>query len=90
MVLRIDASSDGHRTVLRLSGTLHAEQLPQLEAEIAAVKEDLTLDLGDLRLIDRESVSFLAASEARGVRLRHCPRYICHWIARARGEADGR
>jgi ABC-type transporter Mla MlaB component len=88
MVLRIEASSEGHLTVLRLSGTLHSEQLPQLEAEMATVKEELALDLEEVKLIDRDSVSFLAAWEARGVRLRHCPRYIRNWIVRARGQAD--
>jgi hypothetical protein len=33
-----------------------------------------------VRLVDREAVRFLAACEARGIQLKHCPSYVREWI----------
>jgi predicted metal-binding protein len=52
------------------------QKLIEAEADLAAI----TLDLQEVRLVDREAVRFLAACEARGVKLRNCPPYIREWI----------
>ena len=44
----------------------------------------LTLDLDEVRLVDRESVRFLASCEARGIQLKNCPFYIREWIETGR------
>lgn len=49
-----------------------------LEAEGEA--RDLLLDLEEVRLVDREAVRFLAACEARGIKLKNCPSYIREWM----------
>jgi predicted metal-binding protein len=58
--------------------------VPELEKLIKAEDEAdvITLDLQEVRLVDRETVKFLAACEARGIKLRYCPPYIREWIER--------
>jgi anti-anti-sigma regulatory factor len=81
-VLKIRRSEDSGPAVFALSGRIEETRVPELqklieaEAEVAAV----TLDLQEVRLVDREAVRFLAACEARGVKLRNCPPYIREWI----------
>jgi hypothetical protein len=45
----------------------------------------IVLDLKDVRLVDREAVSFFVWCEARGIRLDNCPAYVRESI---RHEAD--
>jgi hypothetical protein len=52
------------------------QKLFEAEAELA----DITLDLEEVRLVDREAVRFLAACEARGIKLKNCSSYIREWI----------
>jgi hypothetical protein len=47
----------------------------------------LTLDLKELKLVDRDAVvTFLAQCEAAGATLENCSAYIREWIARERAE----
>jgi hypothetical protein len=68
--------------VFALSGRIeeiHISELQQLfQAEPEAA--DITLDLEEVKLVDREAVKFLAACKARGIRLKQCPSYIREWI----------
>jgi hypothetical protein len=45
----------------------------------------VTLDLAELKLVDSGAVEFLAACEAKGIKLENCPAYIREWINRERG-----
>jgi hypothetical protein len=45
-------------------------------------RRGLTLDLGQVKLVDLDAVRFLARSEAAGAMLENCPGYIREWIAR--------
>lgn len=38
------------------------------------------LDLKELRLVDRDVVSFFASCELKGVNIANCPAYIREWI----------
>ena len=44
----------------------------------------IALDMTDVKLVDRNAVTFLAQCETRGIRLLHCPAYVREWIERAR------
>jgi hypothetical protein len=70
------------------SGRIEAEHLPELRRLIEG--EDgqrlLTLDLRELKLVDRDAVTFLAQCEAAGATLENCSAYIREWIARERAE----
>jgi len=50
----------------------------------ASAGRNLVLDLGNVKLVDRGAVRFLARHEARGTTLRNCPGYIREWILRER------
>jgi hypothetical protein len=65
-----------------LSGRLDQEHLSELRALLEAEGNvgEVTLDLDEVRLVDRESVRFLASCEARGIELKNCPLYIREWI----------
>lgn len=82
MVLRIESVSDGRVMILRLSGRLQAEHVEQLKEQIERSTMGVILDLGDVRLIDRDVVRFLGICEANGVQLSQCSPYIRDWINR--------
>lgn len=80
----IQILEDGEVVVFRVSGRLEREQLAELEQVVAsrAACPKVELDLGGVKIVDRDAVSFLAQRERNGVRLRNCPGYIREWIAK--------
>ena len=80
MTLKIETVSDGQTATLRISGQLDQDHMAELEAELRRYRPRLVFDLTEATLVDRAVVLFLAAREAEGVELRHCPRYIRQWI----------
>lgn len=72
-----------------LSGRIQEEHLPELqkllEVETQAKSTAITLDLVDVRLVDREAIRFLATCEAQGIMLKNCPSYVREWIETGRG-----
>lgn len=84
MTLRIDKVSDGRLAILRLSGRLESQQLGELKAYMKGITESVTIDLSQVKLVDRDAVCFLAACEAAGVELSQCSPYIREWINRER------
>ena len=84
MTLRIDRSSDGPNTTLRLTGRIKAEHLPDLEVQIQDCGQQVVVDLEEVDLVDIEVVRFLGVCEKRGVKLVNCSPYIREWIERER------
>ena len=84
-MLRIQREENG-QIVLRVSGRLDAEDLPELKTLIHLEQDgrQIVLELGELRLVDRETVRFLEQCDSDGIELRNCSGYICEWIARQR------
>jgi hypothetical protein len=71
--------------VFNLSGEMDAEHAARLEELIGEVSDgSILLDLGEVSLVARDAVRFLARAEARGVRIEHCPEYVRSWIAAER------
>jgi anti-anti-sigma regulatory factor len=81
-VLKIRRSEVGGRAILALSGQIDAKGLPELQALIPfdGHHKNITLDLEEVRLVDREAVGYLAACETIGVELRNCPAYVRKWL----------
>jgi hypothetical protein len=81
-MLKIRRSEQEGITIFALSGRIEENEVPELgrlfnnEGEGAKV----ALDLEEVRLVDRQAVRFLAACEARGIRLKNCPSYVREWI----------
>jgi hypothetical protein len=85
MTTRIERSEGADTVVLAISGRLGVEDLDELRRLLAAEGREgrLVLDLGEVTLLDRDVVVFLAACVGRGIRLTQAPEYIRKWIATA-------
>ena len=84
MTLRIERSSDRGHTTIRLIGRMRVEHVAEVQKEIEASSQAVTLDLEDVTLVDVEVVRFLGACETRGIELRNSSPYISDWIAKER------
>jgi anti-anti-sigma regulatory factor len=81
-MLRIRRLEREGLTIFSLSGRIGEQHMSELRELLEAEGEarDLLLDLEEVRLVDREAVRFLAACEARGIKLKNCPSYIREWM----------
>ena len=86
-MLRIQRSVEHDQVVLALSGRIEAEDVAELRRLFRSEADDhnLVLDLGDVRLVNRDAVKFLEECETNGAKLRNCPAYVREWIAKERG-----
>ncbi|HEY2819896.1 MAG TPA: hypothetical protein VGJ06_02545 [Candidatus Acidoferrum sp.] len=82
MTLRIEQNSRRGRTVLKLIGQIHSEDLEDFKAQTLDAGPGVAFDLDELTLVDVGVVRYLAECEARGVDLLNCPPYIREWIKR--------
>ena len=81
MTYRIRRLEGPDGVVFGLSGEMDAEHAARLEDLIReAPHGSIVLDLGEVTLVARAAVGFLARAEARGIRIAHCPDYVRSWI----------
>jgi len=85
-MLRIARSQVGEFAVFALSGRIEEQDVAELQKLFDAEPQmaGITLDLKEVRLVDRQVVRFLAACETQGVSLRNCPPYVREWIETGR------
>ena len=83
-MLKIQRAAQGAVVVFTLSGRIQGTDVTELQRlfDLEANKQHITVDLHEVKLVDREAVRFLARCEAEGITLGHCPAYIRTWIAR--------
>jgi hypothetical protein len=87
MACRIDRlPAEGDFVVLRISGRITRDDVAVLRAAIEQERGAFVIDLAEVGLVDRDTVTLLAFYEARGIELRNCPGYIREWVDR---EGDG-
>lgn len=81
-MLRIRRSEVAGFAVLALSGRIGEQDVAELQKLLDAEPQmaGITLDLEEVRLVDRQVVRFLAACETQGIRLKNCPPYVREWI----------
>lgn len=83
-MLKIRRSEDEDKgsTIFALSGRIEEKDVSEIQKlfEAEAQAADITLDLEEVKLVDRGAVRYLAACEARGIKLENCPSYIREWI----------
>ena len=84
-MLIIQREANGE-VVLRISGRLDAEDLPELKELIQSEESGrrVVLELRELMLVDQEAVRFLEQCDSNGIELQNCAPYICGWIERQR------
>src|SRR6516165_727566 len=82
MTLKVERSAEDGLVVFTLCGRIQVEHLPELQRLLASEATDysVVLDLGEVRLVDRETVKFLKQCEVDGARLKNCPAYVREWI----------
>jgi len=87
-MLKIELSVHDGNVRIVLSGRIEREQLAELQRLIDedAPHKLVTLDLEDVRLVDREAIGFLARCEGVGIRLENCSTYVREWISREEDE----
>jgi anti-anti-sigma regulatory factor len=83
MSFRIERSSEGKDTILRLSGRMRAGDLESLRKELGN-EPRLILDLTGVSVVDVAIVRFLNVCESRGLRIENGPSYIKEWMRRER------
>lgn len=86
MVLRIERVEGRDSVVILLSGRIELQHVAELEAQFAAQSQRITLDLKEVRLVDREVVDTLARWDAEGITLENCPAYVREWIAKVQSQ----
>jgi hypothetical protein len=59
-----------------------AEQVAELMELFDRDYRNIILDLRDVRLADRDAVTFLRVCEADGMKLENCPAYVREWMDR--------
>ena len=67
---------------LFISGHLQEVHINIIDDLLMKETDPVALDLGEVTLVDREVVRFLASLDARGVGLRNCPGFIREWMRR--------
>jgi len=84
-MLRIERVANG-MAVFRLIGRLNVENVAELQLlfELESKDRQMTLDLKDLTLVDREAIRILEHCEKGHIRLTNCPAYIREWIKQER------
>ena len=65
-----------------LTVRMEAEHVAQLKELFDRDYRKIILDLRDLRLADRDAVTFLKSCEVEGMKLENCPAYVREWIDR--------
>ncbi len=83
MTLKIQRSVKRNCTIFNLCGQIDARELPDLQKLLVAEKQKaVVLDLKEVKLVDREALSFLAHCDEVGIKLENCPAYIRVWIVK--------
>jgi anti-anti-sigma regulatory factor len=87
MTLKIDRAVEGKFVVFSLSGRIQVDHLAELQRLFEMEAQDLTviLDMKEVKLVDRNAVTFLARCQADGATLKNCPAYVRQWIERQAG-----
>ena len=72
--------------VLFISGRITREHVEMFQDVLAHESGGFSINLKNVRLVDREVVKLLAISEANGIELKDCPAYIRERVTRERAE----
>ena len=79
-MLKLEPSSDGKRTVVRLIKRAGAEHLGEIMNQLGRSGPKAALDLEEVTVVDVHVVRLLGRCEKEGTELFHCPPYVREWI----------
>jgi anti-anti-sigma regulatory factor len=83
-MLKIEVDSNGSGPLIRLIGRVRGENIESLQAHVANTSPSVSLDLGEVTIVDLAVVRFFVLCESNGVELRNTPLYVREWITRER------
>lgn len=90
--MRIEVSTESQERVkVALAGCMSGVGLGELRREIdraRRMRKRIELDLGEVTLLDRHCVTFLAEQCREDVELINTPVYIAPWIAKETGRPE--
>ena len=87
-MIRIEILQNGDSVTLVLSGRMQKEDLQALETLLNNYKrQTVVLDLKEVKLVDRDVITFLADFEIDNGRITNCPSYIREWIRREQAQS---
>ena len=67
--------------VFRISGRITEQDVETLRASLEQERGMVAaIDLTDVLIVNRETITLLAVSKSNGVELRNCPAYIREWV----------
>ena len=81
-MLKLERSSKGERTTIRLIGRARSEHLGEITNQLGSCGPNVTLDLEEVTVVDVHVVRFLGTCEKEGTELLRYPPYIREWISR--------
>jgi len=87
MTFKIERSSDGARSTIRLVGSVQSEDLSEIAHQLDVCGPGAALDLEGVTVVGVNVIHFLGERERQGTELLHCPAYVREWISRE-GEQD--
>jgi len=87
-MLKIQRVEKGEHVSLVLSGRIEVAHVAELRRLIDDERRHrvIALDLKDVRLVDRDTVLFLARCESAGMTLENACAYVREWIVRESAE----
>jgi ABC-type transporter Mla MlaB component len=85
-MIRIETSETGDLVTLVLSGRIQKEDLEELKSLVEKHHKAVVLDLEGIKLVDRETITFLANFETDNATITNCPPYIREWIRSERAQ----
>ena len=85
-VIKMAATHDlSGPVILEIAGNLYGNCLGRLRRQIGKARrlnKPILIDLGEVTLVDPDSVHFLAEQTRENIKLINCPEYIEPWIHR--------
>ena len=79
-MLRIQELDSGDLVTFVLSGRIQKEDLAALRSLVEKHNKSVVIDLEGIKLVDRDTVRFLASFETDQAKITNCPRYIREWM----------
>jgi hypothetical protein len=79
-MFRIARKVNDEGVMFALSGQMDLTLANELEAAFGGETRTITLDIREIRGIDREVVPILACWNSAGIEFLNCPAYLSHWL----------
>lgn len=85
-MFRIASKVSDHNVMYSISGQMDLADAKELQAAFDGSTLPITLDIRELRGIDREVVPILAGWNSEGIEVLNCPAYLSHWLEEIRNQ----